>query len=87
MLGLGSIYKTLVQIWATTPDLTAKKAIRQLRSKDRRIAHQDDPEMGLVAMGRKRRGGPIREPLAKRVATATGTSCNTCGREHLSVCC
>jgi hypothetical protein len=84
MLGLGPAFETLVQIWATTPDLTADKAIRQLRAKERRIQHRGDTEVGFIAMGQKRRGGPsVGEPSAKRVATA---SCNTCSREHPGVC-
>jgi hypothetical protein len=37
MLGLGPAFKTLVQIWATTPNLIANKAIQQLYTKERRI--------------------------------------------------
>jgi hypothetical protein len=84
MLGLGPAFETLVQIWATTPNLIANKAIRQLRAKERRIQHRGDTKVGFIAMGQKRRGGPsAREPSAKRVATA---SCNTYSQEHPSVC-
>jgi hypothetical protein len=89
MLRLGSAYETLVQIWATTPDLTADKAIWQLRAKHYRLAHQEPrDDVGFLVI-RKRRGGfsTTGEPLAKRVATGGGeNTCSSCGREHPGPC-
>jgi hypothetical protein len=85
MLGLGSGFKTLVQIWSTTPDLTADMAIRQLRTKHHRLAHQEPRDnVGFLAI-QKRRGGFLTTggPPAKRAVTGGGsTTCNTCGRDH-----
>jgi hypothetical protein len=89
MLGLGSGFETLVQIWSTTPDLTADMAIRQLRAEHHRLAHQEPrDDVGFLAI-RKRRGGfqGIGQPLAKRVATGGGSNtCNTCGKDHPGIC-
>jgi hypothetical protein len=92
ILGLGSSFETLVQIWSITPDLTADMAIRQLRAEHHRLAHQEPRDDASFLAIRKRRGAfpTAGEPLAKRVATRANTTnmntCSTCGKDHPGIC-
>jgi hypothetical protein len=52
MLGLSTVYDTLIQIWSIMPDgITAEKALRILRTEDKRIINREHDIVGFLARG------------------------------------
>ena len=98
MLGLTDQYESLVRIWGTMPDLTAERAIQMLRTDAQReedreriksghtfaatSGHDHSPEIGMAAMGHKRRAIRI-QVSGKR----TALDCKACGKHPQGTIC
>jgi len=60
MLGLPTAYDTLIQIWSIMPDgITREKALRMLRTEDKRMMDREQDVVGLLShtRGAKRKAG------------------------------
>lgn len=88
MLGLGTPYDTLIQIWNTMPDgITGEKAIRMLRSEDKRMLDRQQGISGLLATrGVKRKAGGELTPGESSKRPSTWPTCPKCQRQHPGLC-
>ncbi|KAH8767094.1 hypothetical protein F5882DRAFT_413501 [Hyaloscypha sp. PMI_1271] len=85
MLGLPIVYDTLIQIWSTMPDrITREKALRILRTEDKRMMDRDQDVVGLLShtrgAKRKARGELTQGENSKR--PSSWPTYQKCQRQH-----
>jgi hypothetical protein len=91
ILGLPTAYDTLIQIWNIIPDgITAEKALRMLRTEDKRMINREYNIVGFLVRGphirevkRKARGELTQGENSKR--PSSWPTCPKCQRQHSEV--